>query len=73
MRALAADVQRLLAEDLVIAASAMSPPEASQAAIDHLLRTVVRELGALAGARDTHRSWVRHTCVGMYPIKGGVF
>ena len=49
MRALAADVQRLLAEDLLTAASAVSPQDAAQAAVQHLLGTVVRELGALAG------------------------
>ena len=50
MRALAADVQRLLAEDLLVAASALPSQEAAQAAVQHLLGAVVRELGALAGA-----------------------
>lgn len=50
MRALDADVQRLLAEDLVVAASAVSLPETAHAAADHLLGTVVRETGGLAGA-----------------------
>ena len=50
VRALAADVQRLLAEDLVVAASAASLPETAHAAVDHLLGTIVHELGGLAGA-----------------------
>ena len=49
MRALAADVQRLLAEDLLVAASAVSTQDAAQAAVQQLLGAVVRELGALAG------------------------
>jgi len=50
VRALAADVQRLLAEDLLVAASALPSQEAAQAAVQHLLGAIVRELGALAGA-----------------------
>ncbi len=50
MRALAADVQRLVAEDLLVAASALPSQEAAQAAVQRLLGAVVRELGVLAGA-----------------------
>ena len=62
VRALAADTQRVLMEDLVIAAAALSPPEAARTAIAHLLGDVVREVCGLAGDAQ-HRSLPQHASI----------